>query len=121
MFSLYSSSGIRGFQHPGLPLTQLMPQQQPEYAPVPSMQVAGQIRGQLSGVIQQQLGYSQPQCGVQHPPHYYASTEQQQSYLPQPSGDQSKGMQTERSESLLLLQCTDVRVILIDSCSNFWV
>ena len=68
-----------------------MLQQQSEYAPVPSMQPAGQIRGQLSGVFQQQI-----------PPQYYADTQQQQSYLPHSGGDQSKGMHTERSESLLL-------------------
>ena len=90
------SSGIHGFHHQGLPLTQLKPQQQPEYAPVPSMQVAGQIRGQLSDTIQ-----LLPQC--------YANTQQQQSCLPHPSGDQSKGMHTEgRSESLLLFVVTAV-------------
>ena len=72
-----------------------MPQQQSEYAPVPSMQPAGQIRGQirgqLSGVFQQQI-----------PPQYYADTQQQQPYLSHSGGDQSKGMHTERSESLLL-------------------
>lgn len=99
---IYSSLGIRGFQHQGLPFTQLMPQQQPEYAPVQCVQAVGQIRGQ------QQLRYSQPQCGMQLLPQCYASTEQRQSYLPHPSGDQSKGMQTERSESLLLFVVTTV-------------
>ena len=83
-----------------------MPRQQSEYAPVPSMQPAGQIRGQLSGVFQQQLRYSQPQCGVQLPPQYYANTQQQQSYLPHSGGDQSKGMHTERSERVLLCVVT---------------
>ena len=80
-----------------------MPQQQSEYAPVPSMQPSDQIRSQLSDVFQQQLSYSQPQCGVQLPPQCYVNTQQQQSYLPHSGGDQSKGMHTVRSEGLLLL------------------
>lgn len=79
-----------------------MPQQQSQFVLVPGMQPADQIRGQLSGVFQQQLSYSQPQCDVQIPPQYDANTQQQQSYLPHSGGDHSKGIRTERSGSLLL-------------------
>ena len=79
-------------QQQSMRLPQFFPQQPSQYVPVYGMQPGGhiwsQIGGQFSGETQQQLGYSQPQYGVQHPspsqPHY-TSSQQQQSYLPLPS------------------------------------
>ena len=90
---LISSLGMCNFQQQNVRLPQFFPQQPSQYVPVSGMQPGGHIRsligGQFSGETQQQLGYSQPQYGIQHPspsqPHY-TSPQQQQSYLPLPSG-----------------------------------
>ena len=88
-----SSLGMYNFQQQSMRLPQFFPQQPSQYVPVSGMQPGGHIRsqtgGQFSGETQQQLGYSQPQYGVQHPPSSqsnYTSLQQQQSYLPLPSG-----------------------------------
>ena len=74
-------------------LPQFFLQQPSQYVPLSGMQPGGhiqsQIGGQFSGETQQQLGYSQPQYGVQHPSpsqSHYTSPQQQQSYLTPPSG-----------------------------------
>ena len=81
--------GMCNFQQQSMRLPHFFPQQSSQPGLQPAGHIGSQIGGHFNGETQQDLGYSQPQYGVQLPPPsqpHYAGPQQQLSYLPLPSG-----------------------------------